>query len=187
MLLSCLSRLLSCFFVCGFIPIRAVEKGFNLLFYNKDTGECPCHTKEIFERNSLLTVHNLIAKNCLSMMQKVYVGLCPEPIKYLFSKPTVANNRPRRVHKFFDIPLNRLKSADNAISYKGPKFYNLIVNQINAEILLNSSYKQPLMQNKFHDTFKKCATGHLLKMQSEGDAFWNFSNFPLYHVLQILE
>ena len=166
--------------------IRAVEKCFNLFFYNKDTGECPCHTKEIFERNSLLTVHNLIAKNCLSMMQKVYVGHCPQPIKYLFSKPTLANSRPRRVHKFFDVPLNRLKSADNAISYKGPKFYNLIVNQINTEILANTSYKEPQMQNKFFDPFKKCAKGHLLKVQSDGDALWNCSNFPLYHDLQIL-
>ena len=52
--------------------IRTVENRYNLFFYNKDTGECPCHTKEIFERNDFLTVHNLIAKNCLSMMQKVY-------------------------------------------------------------------------------------------------------------------
>ena len=76
--------------------IRTVENRYNLFFYNKDTGECPCHTKEIFERNDFLTVHNLIAKNCLSMMQKVYIGLCPQPIqiksnqiKYSFYIPPI--------------------------------------------------------------------------------------------------
>ena len=92
-----------------------------------------------------------------------------------------------RKNKFFDVPLNRLKSADNAISYKGPKFYNLTVNQVNTEILANTSYKEPLMQNKFFDPFKKCAKGHLLKMQSDGDALWNCSNFPIYHALQIIK
>ena len=121
-------------------------------------------------------------------MQKAYVnvGRCPQPIKNLFSKPTLVNRRPRRVEKFFEVPQNRLHSADNAISYKGPKFYNLIVNQINTQILANTSYKQPLMQNKFYDPFKNCVKEYLLKVQSEGDSSWKFSNFPLYHDLQIV-
>ena len=142
--------------------------------------------KEIFERNSLLTVHNLIAKNCLTMMQRVYIGRCPQPIKNIFSESTLVNRRPQRVQKFFEVPQNRLRSADNAISYKGPKFYNLIVNQINAQIVENTSYTQPLMQNKFLDPFKNCVKGHLLGVQSEGDSSWNLSNFPLYHHLLIV-
>ena len=149
--------------------IRAIENRFNLFFYNKDTGECPCHTKEIFERNSLLTVHNLIAKNCLTLMHKVYVGRCPQPIKNFFYKSSL-DCRPRREQKFFEVPFNRLKSVDNAISFKGPKFYNMTVNQINTQILANTTYKQPLMQNKFHDPFKKSLKLHLLKVQSEGDS-----------------
>ena len=166
--------------------IRAIENRFNRFFYNKDTGECPCHTKEIFKRNDMLTVHNLIAKNCLAMMQRVYVGRCPQPIKNLFSKSTLIYHRPRRIQTFFEVPLNRLRSADNAISYKGPKFYNLIVNQINTQILVNTSYKQPLMQHKFHDPFKKWVKGYLLEVQSEGDSSWKLSNFPLYHDLLIV-
>ena len=142
--------------------------------------------EEIFKLNDMLTVHNLIAKNCMAMMQRVYVGRCPQPINNLFSKSTLINHRPRRIQTFFEVPLNRLRSADNAISYKGPKFYNLIVNQINTQILANTSYKQPLMQHKFHDPFKKWVKGYLLEVQSEGDSSWKLSNFPLYHNLLIV-
>ena len=119
------------------------------------------------------------------MMQKVHIGRCPQPIINLLSDPTLENrlSRTRRVQQFFNVPHNRLKTADNAISYKGPKFYNLIVNQINSDILANPSYKQPLVQNKFYDPFKRCVKYHLLRVQSEGDALWDFANFPLYHDL----
>ena len=166
--------------------IRAIENRFNAFFYNKETGECPCHTKEIFGRNKLLTVHNLIAKNCLATMQRTLTGFCPLPIKNLFTISPTTPTRLRRDHKFFVVPYNRLKSVDNSISFMGPKFYNLIVNAINKEILANcSSYKEPLMQNKFHNTFKKCITNHFLKVQSTGEATWQLPNFPLYNDLQI--
>ena len=45
--------------------VRAIENRFNNFFYNPETGDLPCHTKDIFTRNNILTVHNLIAKNCL--------------------------------------------------------------------------------------------------------------------------
>lgn len=161
--------------------VRAVENRFNNCFYNKDTGELPCHTKEIFERNKILTVHNLIAKNCLTVMQKIHFGLGPQPIKKLFVKsPTICNTR--RHAKFFEIPNNRLKIVDNAIAHKGPKLYNFIVNTINKEITEQTAYKQPLMQNKFLNTYKKYLKSFLLEIQSEGGTSWDVSNFPLYKI-----
>ena len=159
--------------------VRAMEKRFNNCFYNKETGELPCHTKEIFERNKVLTVHNLIAKNCLTMMQRVYIGLYPQPIKNMFSI-SLQNSRSRN-QNFFDVPLNRLKTVDQAISYIGPKFYNFIVNKINKEIS-ECLFKQPLMHNKFHDTFKKYAKSFLLDIQAAGDKSWDKSNFPIYSI-----
>ena len=111
--------------------VRAIENRYNSFFYNKDSGECACHTKEIFARNKLLTVHNLIAKNCLTIMQRVYMGLSPQPIKNLFCKSTDINQR--RAQTFFNVPLNRLKSVDNSLSFKGSKFYNIIINRINGK------------------------------------------------------
>ena len=83
--------------------VRAIENRFNNYFYNKETGECPCHTKEIFTRNKLLTVHNLIAKNCLTLVQKVLVGLCPMPIRQLFCKSNLTNQR--HTTKFLGVPI----------------------------------------------------------------------------------
>jgi len=54
------------------------------------TGELPCHTKEIFTRNKLLTVYNLIAKNYLTAMHRVYRKNYPKPILEIFN----ANRNP---------------------------------------------------------------------------------------------
>ena len=163
--------------------IRAIENRYNNYFYNKETGECPCHTKEIFARNNLLTVHNLIAKNCMSMMQKVHINLAPHPILNLFCKTKLIHNARRRKQTFFDIPYCRLKSGDNSISYKGPKIYNNFINQANSKIIDEnennySRTREPLMQNKFYATFKK-HTAYLIK--THGDSTWRLSNFPLFH------
>ena len=29
-------------------------------YYDKETGEIPCHTKEIFRKNGLLSIHKII-------------------------------------------------------------------------------------------------------------------------------
>ena len=112
-------------------------------------------------------------------MQRVYIGLYPQPIKNMFSI-SLQNSRSRN-RKFFDVPLNRLKTVDQAISYIGPKFYNFIVNKINKEIS-ECLFKQPLMHNKFHDTFKKYAKSFLLDIQAAGDKSWDMSNFPIYSI-----
>ena len=108
--------------------IRAIENKYNNCFYDKKTGELPCHTKEIFYRNKVLTVHNLIAKNCIVIMHRVYHKTIPKPIYDIFSNTMSQNNRSRDL-KLFDIPYTRLKSTDNTISVQGPQMYNAIVNR----------------------------------------------------------
>ena len=75
--------------------IRAVENGFNNCFYNKDTGELPCHTKPIFARNHFLTIYNIVAKNCLTAMHKVYLDISPVNVQKLFNinRDPVHNSR----------------------------------------------------------------------------------------------
>ena len=81
--------------------VRAVDARFNRQYYNKETGELPCHTKALFNRNKILTVHNLITKNCLTTMHKIYLGLSPIPISNLFIFNQSQENTSRRGLTFF--------------------------------------------------------------------------------------
>ena len=113
--------------------IRAVENGFNNNFYNKDTGELPCHTKEIFARNKLLTVYNLVAKNCLTSMHRVYRKNYPEPILELFTANLDPDYTMRRDPEYFEIPRSRLVALDRTLPFRGPMYYNATVSSINKE------------------------------------------------------
>ena len=39
-----------------------------------------CHNKYIFNRNQMLTVHNIIAKNCLIVMHRIYKNSYPKNV-----------------------------------------------------------------------------------------------------------
>ena len=91
--------------------VRAVENKFNNCFYNSETGELPCHTKEIFNRNNLLTIHNIIAKNCLASMHKIYLGTAPCNIASLFAINRKADQNSRHDPEYFRLPGSRLNSV----------------------------------------------------------------------------
>ena len=90
-------------------------------------------TKEIFARLKILTLPNLVAKNCLIMMHKIYLNVAPINIYSMFT--VVDNNNrnrnPRREPDDFNVPYFRLKSSDKTILYKGPTLYNDFVNKLN--------------------------------------------------------
>ena len=153
--------------------IRAIENNFNVFFYDKTTGNTPCHTKSIFNRNKVLTIHNLITKNCLMQLHKVYLNVTPASISSLFK--IINLNQPRRDPLFFEIPYSRLKSSDNLITHKGPKMYNKIANSYNNSL---SNEELPL-QRKFANSFKVSLNNYLLKIQCLGDETWNSENFAL--------
>ena len=148
--------------------IRAIENKYNNYFYNKDTGCTPCHTKNIFNGHGILTIHNLIVKNCVIFMHKVYMRVTPPAISDLFT--IINTNKPRRDPMCFDIPYNRLKSSDKSIRYQGPKLYNHIVNIVNRDLSL-------LLQNKFMNQYKAAITRYLIKIQKLGDETWTTGNF----------
>ena len=95
--------------------VRATDKHFNNCFFNPDTGELPCHTKDLFNRNGILTIHNLITKNCLTAMHKTYLGITPAPISRLFIINSTVNRDARRGPEFFGIPRTRLVTPDIAL------------------------------------------------------------------------
>ena len=134
-----------------------------------------CHTKEFFSKLKILTLPNLIAKNCLLMMHKIYLNVSPLPITTMFS--VINSHNPRREPAYFQVPYFRLKSSDKTISYRGPQLYNNFVNKLNKYL----PREVPRLQNKFMNPFKTVITKHLLQIQSEGDKTWNNENFILYN------
>ena len=153
--------------------IRAIENQFNALFYDKNTGSTPCHTKNIFNRNRILTIHNIISKNCLMQLHKVYLNVTPASISSLFRIVNVI--KPRRDPLYFEIPYSRLISSDKLITHKGPKMYNKIANDYNS----NLSKEELPLQRKFANSFKASLNSYLLNVQCLGDETWNDENFAL--------
>ena len=158
--------------------VRAIENRYNNCYYNPDTGELPCHTKDIFSRNNILTVHNLIAKNCLIFMQKVYLNISPKNILQLFS--IVNENRPRREPTFFKVPYSRIKSLDKTLAFRGPSLYNSIINCLNLEYV-NSENRELQIERHFLNPFKTKICRYLSRVQERGDKEWDTCNFVLYN------
>ena len=156
--------------------IRAIENKYNNAFYNKETGELPCHTKEIFARNKLLTIYNLVAKNCLVAMHKIYHGSGPENIDKLFVAVTNPNYNARRDPNFFEIERSRLVALDKTLPLKGPKMYNHCTNIINKEnTLINLR-----LEGKLLDPFKNIVSHYLLNLQKAGEEEWEPQNFAIH-------
>ena len=150
---------------------RALDNNYNNYFYDKTTGAHPCHTKEIFNHNDILTINNLITKNCLILMHKIYLNVAPPAISNLFN--IINLHQARRDPKYFEIPYNRLKSSDNSVTYKGSRLYNFIANQINK----NLPKGEPLLQNKFTNPYKATVTRYLINIQKLGNETWSNENF----------
>ena len=143
--------------------IRATDDKFQNYFYDKNTGKTASHTKEIFNRLNYLTVHNIIGKNCLTMMHKVIMTVAPLQTTEMFK--IINKKKPRRNLEIFEIPNFRLRQTDNTLFFKGPKCYNTIVNKINSSL----PHDVPRLQNKFLNSFKATVTKYLLQLQKEGD------------------
>ncbi len=64
--------------------IRAADHKFHNFKFDKDTNEPPAHTKNIFNELEILALPNLIAKNCLCIMHKIYMNVAPTRITEMF-------------------------------------------------------------------------------------------------------
>ena len=163
-------------FVAQKKAIRSVHHKLNYQSSADNEVHTPCHTKEIFSKLQILSLPNLVAKNCLIMMHKIYLNLTPVNINDMFTVAENKNRNARREAVYFNVPFFRLKSTDKTIPYRGAIIYNEFVNNINK--LLPTGV--PRLQNKFMDQFKSLITKHLLQIQTEGDVTWSDQNFILY-------
>ena len=156
--------------------VRAIGNKYNNYFYNSETGELPCHTKEIFSKYNFLTVHNLIAKNCLVAMHKIYLDTAPGKFSSIFQSNKNINRDTRRDPLFFNVPYSRLVAPDKTMPIKGPKFYNSVVN----ELTKNQVSVNP--ERKFLDPFKRIVSSYLGTVQAGGGIEWGTENFPLFKI-----
>lgn len=154
--------------------VRAVENGFQNYFYNSETGDRPCHTKYIFNKYNILTIHNLIAKNCLVLMHKVHWGVTPTNISNLLILNEQSNRNSRHDLNFFNVPKSRLTALEKTLPFKGTRLYNYVLN----ELIKNDTCSTP--DSLFVNPFKRLTSSFLINAQSTGNEDWDLKNFPLY-------
>ena len=91
----------------------------------------------------------------------------------------LTTTRPRRAPELFKTPKIRLTCQQNTIFFKGPKLYNIIVNDINASLL----EKDTKLQKRYLKPFKNSVKKYLLDMQKLGSPEnWSLENFKLYNL-----
>ena len=119
--------------------IRAIEQNYVNYFYNQSTGELPGHTKSIFSKQKILTVHNIVLQHMLSFMYRVYSNCVPQETQSYFTK-TDSNTlmhvrKSRNVTNFFTVPKTRLKSYDKTVFIQGPRLFNIMCTNFNKNLL----------------------------------------------------
>ena len=76
-------------------------------------------------------------------------------------------------------PKIRLTFQQNSIFYKGPKLYNMIVNDINSSL----GEKDTKLEKRYLKPFKNIVKKYLLEMQKLGShENWSLENFKLYNI-----
>ena len=87
----------------------------------------------------------------------------------------VNRKKTRRELEIFEVPAYRLRQTGNTLFYKGPKLYNMTVNEINKTL----PFDVTPTQNKFLNSFKSVVTKYLLQLQNEGGDTWDDTNFSI--------
>ena len=96
--------------------IISIENGYVNYFYKKETGKIPCHTKGIFYKNGLLSIHNIIAKTYLVAMHIIFRKSYPNNVMAICQLNT--NQRPSR-HETFSF-LRHLGLENQMLPYHTP-------------------------------------------------------------------
>ncbi|KAL5253023.1 hypothetical protein ACHWQZ_G015697 [Mnemiopsis leidyi] len=150
--------------------MRTVMSGY--VNYKYRDGRPPDHTKQSFEKHNVLTVHNVIVKNALTLMHKVknMPGLLPNSIKALFSvNIPITNSTYENCEEWlstYNTPTFR-----QSIFYKGPM---LSITEHSNTITIPSSLFSI-------NIFKNSAKRELIKLQSAGNDE-NWPTFLLYDI-----
>ena len=185
---------------------RAIRTIFFVKLYEKEesTGKYKYgHTKNYFNNNGILTIHNLILMQILNQMHKINLNLAPENIISLFEKPEAIINANvnskilnKKLHRqgidqsnivyhnktynkvYFKTHKPNLTSTKMSIHIIGPITYNYFINYINNTMPLNNKY---VVEKMYPKTFKNCIKCVLLDEQSKGEPdTWDPTNMPMY-------
>ena len=171
--------------------IRGIAKGYSNYYFKKDTGELPSHTKNTFNEHGFLTVHNLIYYQTMTSMSKIYRNIAPKVICNMFTKndrnvTALGHTTRQKTIGFFMINRTKLVSQDKTIFNKGPRLFNELTTRVNKiiteenSLLRDKKHHQPLLQNKFTDSFKSKIKSHILSQQKLGGQNWTPENTILY-------
>ena len=168
------------------------------------------HTKQHFNSNDVLTIHNLILAQVLSHQHKIYILRAPTHTQSLFtphvpplqyysshiqSTHNIDNNKLLNAGintnniicsnetklVYFTVPFYRLRSQRDTLTYLGPLAYNYFCNKIQLNLNL-----LPTIYN-IHKLSPKCFNSHIKKMllshQSSGMTdTWELDNMPMYAI-----
>ena len=150
--------------------IRAIMTGQVNYFYKE--GICPSHTKSTFTDHNILTVHNVIAKNMLIFMNKIFnfPHMLPLSVANTISadSPSPSNSISYRSNwyiKYNSVPYNM------STFFKGPLLYKNIMSDARE------------VNNTNTNTFKSGIKSYLMNIQASCDVIeWSPSNFILYSI-----
>ena len=144
-------------------------------FFDPETNTLPSGTKKAFSYLNVLTIHNIIAKNAVIFMFKLYYhkSSLPESIVELFPSDTPLPSGMN--HELNSDWLNNYGTVSyrNSIFYKGP-------------LLFNSIFKLDLIPPSCYHSikiFKNHATDVLYTAQSTGNLdTWEAGNNALQNI-----
>ena len=135
----------------------------NLFKIRRESKFVKGHTKTTFNKNGILTVHNLYNYFTLSDISKLYHLKLP---KYLYNLLNIDNTKQR-----IDLPLLSTSHYQNNFAYQGPKLWNLLLPYVK-----DKKFELPKTLRSFKAKFKS----FLLKMQSdEFISTWTSTNFDI--------
>ena len=149
-------------FTCQKKAIRTLMPGYVTYYYDKETEEIPTHTKAMFNKLKILTIHSLILKNILIFHCKAthMPNSLPATISALLQE-TVMSTRPQH-----------LVSYTNSIFIKGKRLYNEISEECN-------TLESPLPTDTL-PRIKNHITKYLLSQQCLGPSNnWSHENYRL--------
>jgi len=106
-------------------------------------------------------------------MHRVYQQSYPTPILELFNANHDPDYTMRRDPEYFEIPRSRLVALDRTLAFRGPMYYNAMVNSINKEHKIR-------LERKHLNAFKSIISHHLLETQGAGGEEWSAGNFALH-------
>ena len=147
--------------------------GFVQYYYDK--GKIPAHTKPAFTNYSLLTVHNIIAKNALILMTKTTDFPLDQPKSINDTFPENAPNF-NYLHDVASAWLEKYNTNcyRNSIFFKGPMLY-IYYKKLDTEIL-------PYNSQSLH-SHKNSIKNILVEYQCKGDPEdWLPSNNMLVNI-----